>query len=95
MKLLIISDIHSNYEALLAVAHAEEADEVWCLGDLVDFGAQPTEAVQWVRHHTRARRCVQGNHDHALAFSVDCRSGTAFHELAVRTRCEPDRDTDT
>jgi hypothetical protein len=40
MKLLIISDVHGNYEALLAVAHAEEADEVWCLGDLVDFGAQ-------------------------------------------------------
>jgi hypothetical protein len=28
MKLLIISDVHGNYEALLAVAHAEEADEV-------------------------------------------------------------------
>ena len=38
MKILIISDIHSNYEALLSVAHAERSDAVWCLGDLVDFG---------------------------------------------------------
>jgi len=37
MKLLIMSDIHSNYEALLGVAHAEKADEVWCLGYLVDY----------------------------------------------------------
>jgi hypothetical protein len=33
MKALVFSDIHSNYEALLAVAHAEKADTVWCLGD--------------------------------------------------------------
>jgi predicted phosphodiesterase len=37
MKILIISDIHSNYEALLAVAGAEQTDAVWCLGDLVDL----------------------------------------------------------
>jgi predicted phosphodiesterase len=46
MKILIVSDIHSNYEALLAVVHAEDADEIFCLGDLVDFGPQPAECVQ-------------------------------------------------
>jgi len=70
MKLLIISDIHSNYEALLAVAHAEKVDEIWCLGDLVDYGPEPAEVVQWVRHH--ASQCVLGNHDYALAFNADC-----------------------
>ena len=85
MKILIISDIHSNYEALLTVAHAEAADEIWCLGDLVDFGPQPTECVQWVRHHVR-QNCVQGNHDHALAFGVDCRSGPKFHDLSELSR---------
>jgi putative phosphoesterase len=85
MKILIISDIHSNYEALLSVAHAERSDAVWCLGDLVDFGPQPAECVQWVRHHVR-QNCVKGNHDHALAFGVDCRSSESFHELSELSR---------
>jgi len=85
MKILIISDIHSNYEALLTVAHAEKTDAVWCLGDLVDFGPLPAECVQWVRHHVR-QDCVRGNHDHALAFDVDCRSSESFHELSELSR---------
>jgi predicted phosphodiesterase len=60
MKLLVISDIHSNYEALVGVRHAEEPDEIWCLGDLVDYGPEPAEVVQWVRHHVD--HCVLGNH---------------------------------
>jgi putative phosphoesterase len=85
MKILIISDIHSNYEALLTVARAEKTDAVWCLGDLVDFGPLPAECVQWVRHHVR-QNCVRGNHDHALAFNVDCRSSQNFHELSELSR---------
>jgi putative phosphoesterase len=85
MKILITSDIHSNYEALLTVAHAEKTDAVWCLGDLVDFGPLPAECVQWVRHHVR-QNCVRGNHDHALAFDVDCRSSEDFHELSELSR---------
>jgi putative phosphoesterase len=85
MKILIISDIHSNYEALLAVAKAErDADHVWCLGDLVDYGPQPAEVVQWVRHH--AQMCVRGNHDHALAFREDCRCGKRFRALSRASR---------
>jgi predicted phosphodiesterase len=85
MKALIIADVHSNYEALLAVADAWEADEIWCLGDLVDFGPQPVEVVQWVQHHVR-QNCVRGNHDHALAFGVDCRSSEKMHELSELSR---------
>jgi putative phosphoesterase len=79
MKALVISDIHSNYEALLAVAHAEEADTVWCLGDLVNYGPQPAEVVQWVRHHVQFS--VRGNHDHAMATGVDCGCNDVFREL--------------
>jgi putative phosphoesterase len=85
VKLLIISDIHSNYEALLAVANAEKnADQIWCLGDLVDYGPQPAEVVQWVRHH--AQLCVRGNHDFALAFNEDCRCGKRFRQLSRASR---------
>ena len=85
MKTLIISDIHSNYEALFAVIDRENADQVICLGDLVDFGPQPAEVVQWVRHHVKDH-CVMGNHDDALAHHRDCRSGPVFHDLAEATR---------
>ena len=84
MKLLIISDIHSNYEALLAVAHAEKVDEIWCLGDLVDYGPEPAEVVQWVRHH--ASQCVLGNHDYALAFNADCGCAPKFRRLSELSR---------
>jgi putative phosphoesterase len=85
VKILIVSDIHSNYEALLAVAKAApDADQVWCLGDLVDYGPQPAEVVQWVRHHTRL--CVRGNHDFALAFHEDCHCGKRFRELSRASR---------
>jgi putative phosphoesterase len=84
MKLLIISDIHSNYEALLAVAHAEKADEIWCLGDLVDYGPDPAEVVQWIRHH--ASQCVLGNHDYALGFDANCGCSPQFRRLSELSR---------
>ena len=48
MKIVIISDIHGN----LAVLHAlpeRDFDELWCIGDLVDYGPNPHEVVEWVR----------------------------------------------
>ena len=70
----VISDIHANYQALLAVE--EDAQNVAqeerlgqpvfvCLGDVVDFGPQPNECMAWVRQ--RADVTVQGNHDAAAA----------------------------
>lgn len=38
-KLLIISDIHGNLDALDALS--ESYDELWVLGDLVNYGPQP------------------------------------------------------
>jgi predicted phosphodiesterase len=85
MKVLVLSDIHSNYDALLAVAKTEKhVDHIWCLGDLVDYGPQPAEVVQWVRHHVQL--CVRGNHDFAMAFHEDCRCGKRFRELSVTSR---------
>ena len=70
----IISDIHANYQALLAVE--EDAQNLAqnerlgqpvfvCLGDVVDFGPQPNECMTWVSN--RADITVQGNHDAAAA----------------------------
>jgi len=45
MKLLIISDIHGNKDALDAVLSVPH-DEVICLGDLVDYGPDPVGCIE-------------------------------------------------
>lgn len=65
----IISDIHSNLEALQAVL--KEIDrrgikDIYCLGDIVGYGASPRECLDLVIE--RCRLCVCGNHDHACFY---------------------------
>lgn len=67
MKVAIISDIHSNREALDAVlAHVESRglDVVYCLGDIVGYGPEPEYCVDRVRG--LAKVTLMGNHDEAL-----------------------------
>ena len=62
MRILIISDVHANYRGLLAVLNRfGDADEVWCLGDIVEYGPCPTECIGLVRE--RCDRVIAGNHD--------------------------------
>ena len=65
MRYLILSDLHSNWEALEAVLAAAggQYDRVLCCGDLVGYGADPNLVVDWVRTHCSA--VVRGNHDKA------------------------------
>lgn len=68
MKVAIISDIHSNLEALQAVmrdAEARGAEGVWCLGDIVGYGPDPSEVIAELRRREAA--LVAGNHDLAVA----------------------------
>ena len=59
----VISDVHANLEALEAVLDEVEGLEVYCLGDLVDYGAQPNEVIDALRR--RNATCIMGNHDSA------------------------------
>jgi diadenosine tetraphosphatase ApaH/serine/threonine PP2A family protein phosphatase len=64
VRLAIISDIHSNLEALRSVLDdidRRQADRVICLGDIVGYGAEPSACVRLVRE--RAAAVVLGNHD--------------------------------
>jgi len=72
MKILVVSDIHSNWPALKAV-HNQQPDFDACLvlGDLVEYGPFPREVIQWVREH--ATYVIRGNHDHAIAQFVQPR----------------------
>lgn len=71
MRTAVISDIHSNLQALEAVLDAvaaSDVDEVWCLGDIVGYGADPGPCVDLVRE--RAAVCLAGNHDLAAIGSI-------------------------
>lgn len=65
MRILIISDIHANLEALQAVIDAAgEVDAAWCLGDVVGYGPSPNECVDLVQQLPNLI-CLMGNHDAA------------------------------
>jgi putative phosphoesterase len=83
MRLLIISDIHGNKEALDAVM-AVPHDEVICLGDLVDYGPSPGECIDVLTEQKITT--IMGNHDSAVAFRIDCGCGYAYKHLSQSTR---------
>jgi diadenosine tetraphosphatase ApaH/serine/threonine PP2A family protein phosphatase len=90
MRVLVISDIHANYTALEAVLKdAGEADETWCLGDLIGYGPDPNAVVEEVRD-IRNLTCLMGNHDVAVigrmpleTFNGDARRSLAYHEQVL------------
>ncbi len=66
MRLAVISDIHGNLEALRSVLgriDESRCDEIWCLGDIVGYGADPSACIELVRE--RCSLVVAGNHDTA------------------------------
>jgi protein phosphatase len=84
MRVLVISDLHGNWAALSAVVAQEHADQVFCLGDIVDYGPSPVETLRWVR--ANATVTVRGNHDTAVAFGTSCRASPEFRRLSEETR---------
>lgn len=83
MRILIFSDIHSNKYAMKEVMK-EKFDEAIFLGDIVDYGPDPSETLDMVRNISKYM--VMGNHDFAAAFNKDCLCSQENHELSVYTR---------
>jgi diadenosine tetraphosphatase ApaH/serine/threonine PP2A family protein phosphatase len=76
----VISDIHSNRHALEAVLETIDAtgvDQIWCLGDLVGYGAEPDACTALIRE--RSSVCLVGNHDLAVLGALDI---STFSEAA-------------
>lgn len=72
MRLGIFSDVHANLEAMSAVLEAyksERIDRLYCLGDVVGYGANPNECANIVREV--AEVTILGNHDAAVAGRMD------------------------
>ncbi len=71
MKRALISDIHSNIEALdavLADIREQGIEEIFCLGDIVGYGANPRECIDRVM---RCKVCLLGNHDQGALFDPE------------------------
>ncbi len=70
MRIAVISDIHSNLQALtksLSIIRNLGVDAIYCLGDIVGYGANPNECVELIQRY--ADHTVLGNHDHASLFT--------------------------
>jgi len=72
VRVAVVSDIHANLHALGAVLDdvaANEPDEIWCLGDVVGYGANPNECCEHIRE--RAGLVLAGNHDLGVLGKLD------------------------
>jgi putative phosphoesterase len=96
MKIAVLSDIHANIHALEAVWDdliKKKPDAVYCLGDLVGYGAFPNEVISFIRDHEIPT--VLGNYDEGVGFDLyDC--GCIYRDpflarmgdLSLRWSCE-------
>ncbi|WP_340818019.1 metallophosphoesterase family protein [Methanolobus sp. WCC4] len=83
MKILLISDIHGNKEALDTVLQVPH-DMVICLGDLADYGPSPSECIDHIIQ--QGIETVLGNHDAAVGSGIDCGCGYKYKHLSQSTR---------
>lgn len=93
LRHLILSDIHSNLEALEKSLELAEGkyDQVLCLGDLVGYGPDPNAVVERIR--PLARVIVRGNHDKACSGLTDAEDFNYLARAATewtRTRLTPE-----
>lgn len=82
MRALVVSDLHSNAEALRAVVkrvRRKKFDSVICLGDFVGYGAEPNHILDTMRTWKGPKLYIRGNHDR-VASGVD--DGSAFNHAA-------------
>ena len=73
MRYAIIADIHANLAAFTAVLddikRRGEVEETWCLGDVVGYGPEPHQCLEFLRQYKHI--CVAGNHDWAAIGKID------------------------
>ncbi len=94
MRVAVVSDIHGNrhaFEAVLDAIESSACKELWCLGDLVGYGAEPDACVELARRH--AAVCLAGNHDMGVRGSIpleDFSRGAALAAQWTQETITPD-----
>ncbi|HKG36018.1 MAG TPA: metallophosphoesterase family protein [Solirubrobacterales bacterium] len=89
MRVAVISDIHANlpaFEAVLEAIDGSSAEEIWCLGDVVGYGAQPDECADLARE--RCSITLVGNHDLAVLGELDVSAFSSAAAEAARWTAE-------
>jgi putative phosphoesterase len=72
MRLAIFSDVHANFHALESVwadIQKQKPDAIYCLGDLVGYGAEPNEVIDFIK--TFNVPTIMGNYDDGVGFDLD------------------------
>jgi predicted phosphodiesterase len=85
MRIAVVSDIHGNrhaFEAVLEAVAQSSCDELWCLGDLVGYGADPDACVALAERH--ASIVLAGNHDLGVCGSLPLEQFSRGAALAAR-----------
>jgi diadenosine tetraphosphatase ApaH/serine/threonine PP2A family protein phosphatase len=84
MKVLVLSDVHSNLVALEAVfASAPSVDAIWNVGDTIGYGPRPRECLELMIERG-AQPALVGNHDLACIGDVDLTEFNPVAQLAAR-----------
>jgi len=85
MRIALLSDVHGNlpaFEAVLGDVEDECVDEVWCLGDLVGYGAEPDGCVELARD--RCDLSLAGNHDLVVTGEIPIEDFSSSAAAAAR-----------
>jgi predicted phosphodiesterase len=85
MRIAVLSDIHGNHHALDAVlAEVERVDvhAIWCLGDIVGYGADPNDCCDRIRQEADVALC--GNHDMAVTGELSMEEFSRGAGIAAR-----------
>jgi predicted phosphodiesterase len=83
VRYLILSDIHGNWDALVAVLRRvkrKRFDATLVLGDLVGYGAAPNQVIDEMHRLPGTVHVVRGNHDKVVC---GLESGEGFNEIAL------------
>jgi putative phosphoesterase len=88
MRIAVLSDIHGNLpalEAVLADAASRVPEQIYCLGDLVGYGAAPNEVIGRIR--ADGIPTIMGNYDDGVGFDRD-ECGCAYRDPMEKERGE-------
>ncbi|MEF8832471.1 MAG: metallophosphoesterase family protein [Candidatus Thermoplasmatota archaeon] len=84
MKTLLISDVHSNYQALKEVLAEKKYDRLYCIGDIVDYGPSPEKCIRELEDEGDV--IIWGNNYNVVATEADCKCSYEIKELSEEIR---------
>jgi predicted phosphodiesterase len=86
-RIAILSDVHSNIEALTAVMNdiaARRVTKIYCLGDLIGYGPDPNACIEIAQKNFEFT--IKGNHDEAISYKITKRFKRLAAQAAYWTR---------